>query len=499
MLSVFLGILRTSVIATFAVVIIIIARFCLKSAPRWITCVLWGIVALRLICPVLPESNLSIVPCFESEEVYYTEETVVVNQPTQSTQLSQLYQNSQVSDDLSATYPSVNSDTLESDRSEYLSIFLYIWEVGIFLIASYGIFSYIRLRFCFRDAVLFSDNIRQSEKVTSPFVMGVLRPQIYIPFNLEKKTRKQVILHEQAHIKRFDHIWKPLGFALLCLHWFNPLMWVSYVLFCRDVEVACDEKVIKNYSLKMKKNYAMALLECRNSSGLFSATPLSFGEIGVDVRIKKTIKYKRPAVAVAVFGMVFILILSVCLLTNPVSAVTEEFSEKVTVLDNEVKNNTISDVQEVTTVPATEVPVESFSQPATVPVTELVTEPEVIPTEPIPEPYEEDNFTEDSYYEENYDNEYEYEFEYEPLIVPRPELNSTPMVRKGDNYDLLDGVVNNPYPKGVDPTKPIKIFETNNIVLGGTRYDSDEPGYVNAMERFNGTARINKILDIPYN
>lgn len=462
MLGFFSLLLRISVTATFTAVIIIIARFCLKSVPRWLTCVLWSILALRLICPVLPESSMSIVPSFKTEEDIRYNSDVIVEQHSSTTVL-----------------PNTNTDlsvinvTSEYNDYEPLSALPYIFGGGTFLMASYGVLSYIRLRLRFRDAVLLSDNIRQSEKVTSPFVLGIIRPQIYIPFKLDNKTRKEVILHEQAHIKRLDHIWKPLGFTLLCLHWFNPLVWVSYILFCRDVEVACDEKVIKNYSLKMKKNYAMALLECRNSSGLFSATPLSFGEIGVDVRIKKTIKYKRPAVAVAVFAMVFILILSVCLLTNPVSAVTEGVAEKATVYDNEVKENTISDVQEIITLPITKVPLEPFSQPATESATESLTEPatepEVIPTEPSPEPYVEDSFTEDSYYEESYDydNEYSFEFvEYTIGLLAEP----TPMVREGDNYSFVDGIVKNPYGNGIDPTKPIKIFETNNFVIAGSEW-----------------------------
>jgi len=481
MLNIFLNVLRGSVTAAFVAFIIIIARLLLKGAPRWITCVLWGILALRLICPVLPESSLSIVPSFKSEEevVYYSEEITVLNQPLESANSSQLPQTSEL---VSLKYFPVNSDTLKPVASYYEPALIYIWSIGTAIMLSYGVLSYTRFRLRFRDSVLLCDNILQSEKVTSPFVLGVLKPRIYIPFNLDNKTKKQVILHEQAHIRRFDHIWKLLGFVLLCLHWFNPLMWVSYTLFCRDVEVACDEKVIKNYSTKKKQTYAMALLKCRNSSRLLYTAPLAFGEIGVDVRIKKTIKYKRPAAVVAVFGVIFTLALSVCLLTNPVSALPDVTFGKEYVSDIEVKDESFAVEQAVTTVPVTEEPTE--------PLPETTTEPEAVPTEPITENYVADSFTEDyDYEEESYD--YDSNFSADFVMKPLPEIEPITLAPSG-TYKTIDvsGYNNTgyrgPYYGPFDPTKPIRW---------DNGYTSDSPGYINTMDVFNGPYSINKRLN----
>ena len=500
MFGIFYDVLKVSGVSTFAAVIIIIARFCLKGSPRWITCALWGIIALRLICPILPESSLSIIPLVESKDdiSYYTEEITVLNNSSQSAKPTQSVDLSHTSDLVMVESGPIDMDPLEYVPSQSLLISSYLWIAGVALMVSYGALSYIRLRLRIRDAVLLRDNIRQSEKVRSPFAFGVLKPRIFIPYNLDKKTRKQVILHEQCHIKRLDHIWKLLGFIFLSIHWFNPLMWMSYILFCRDIEIACDEKVIKHYSFKMKKKYATALLKCGISNGLIPSVPVAFGEIGVSVRIKKTLKYKRRVTAVSVFGILLVFALSVCLLTNPVSAISAEFPEEV-VSYKVVEDNTIPAVEDTATVLVTDVPAESYLQPVTESVTESATEPltepaiesEVIPTEPNPEPYEDDSYTEDSYYEDSYDYDSIYEIDLVKLTLP--EYEPTPMMREGENVNSygFNSFNNNQY-YGIDPTKPIKIFETNknNIVFWGTMYDSDEPGYVNAMDRFNGKYNI---------
>lgn len=315
--SVFLDILGISTTAAFVSLIVLLIRIFLKGAPRWITCLLWAMVALRLLCPVLPESKVSFIPD-ESYNLLVTAEYKNAHNPVQP-EVENFFNESGYVVHNSAEAESWSDDAVDTSYS-LVDICSFVWCGGAAGMLIYGAVSYIRMKLRFRDAVLYKGNIRQSEKVDSPFVLGIIKPCIYIPFTLERKTRKQVVMHEQAHIKRLDHIWKPLGYVLVCVHWFNPLIWISYVLFCRDVEVACDEKVIKNYRINQKKNYAMALLKCKISPRVRCVNALAFGEISVGARIKKTLRYKKPAEIIAFFSMALTLSLSLCLLTNPVSA-----------------------------------------------------------------------------------------------------------------------------------------------------------------------------------
>lgn len=470
MASVFSDVLNVSIVGAIASVVVIIARLLFKSIPRWITCVLWAIVALRLICPALPESDFSLIPSFYFEEDSSTVEIISYENP--STYSASHANNSETIPQ--GLVESENSNDNSSYLTTVLSVGSYVWCIGAVFMIGYGVCSYIRTRVRFRDAVLYKDNIRQSEKVSSPFVMGLLNPQIYIPFCMDTKTRKQVILHEQSHIERFDHIWKPFGFVLLCLHWFNPLMWTSYILFCRDIEVACDERVIKNYGIKMKKAYAMALLKCKSSSTAFSAYPLAFGEIGVGVRIKKTLKYRKNTVIIAVAGFLTTLLLSVCLLTNPVSAESDVVEDN-RALYIESKPVITNIAEDVTTVPVTEAPTEPVTVPATEPIVEqgYVNDTEV-------------SYNEEYYYEEqsyDYNNEYSFgvsevkklELKIEPMTLSFSETYDS----TGSHASSLLSFNNSVYDNKFDPNEHIYIFGSEQIrdsmndmnrVIGSKRY-----------------------------
>ena len=166
-------------------------------------------------------------------------------------------------------------------------------------------------------AVLFKDNIFQNENVSSPFVLGIIRPKIYIPFNMNDQDLEHVVAHEEAHIQRKDHWWKPLGFFLLTIHWFNPLMWLAYVLLCRDIEFACDEKVIKELGNEQRADYTQALVACSIRRRSIAACPLAFGEVGVKERVKSVMKYKKPTIIVVLLALLTCVIVAVCFLTNP--------------------------------------------------------------------------------------------------------------------------------------------------------------------------------------
>lgn len=470
MASLFSEVLNISIIGAIVSVVVIVARLLFKSVPRWISCVLWAIVALRLICPVLPESDFSLIPSLNFKDENSTVNIISYENPS-TYSVSNANNSGTISQGL---IESENFNDSSSLRTHVLSVGSYVWCIGAVFMIGYGVCSYVRTRVRFRDAVLYKDNIRQSEKATSPFVMGLLNPQIYIPFCLDTKTRKQVILHEQSHIKRLDHIWKPLGFVLLCLHWFNPLIWTSYILFCRDVEVACDEKVIKDYGMKMKKSYAMALLKCKSKSTAFSVCPLAFGEVGVGVRIKKTLKYRKHTLIIAFAGLLTTLLLSVCLLTNPVSAESDEV-ENNRALYIETKPVITISAEDVTNVPATEAPTEPVTAPATEPI---VDQSYVNNTE--------DSYSEEYYYEEqsyDYNNEYSFgvsevkklELKIEPMTLSFSETYDC----TGSHASSLLSFNNSVYDNKFDPNEPIYIFGSEQIrdsmndmnrVIGSKRY-----------------------------
>lgn len=449
MTEIFSEVIRISITASFVSLVVIIARLLLKGMPRWITCMLWAVVALRLIFPVMPQSAVSFVPAFD-----YEDDSVSVNYTVSQSEATYYSADpDKLSYEQSENADSPNTQNPLSHRISMLSAGSFVWGIGTVLMLGYSIYSYARVRVRFRDAVLFKENILRSEKVNSPFVMGFFRPQIYIPFNLDSKTRKQVILHEQAHIKRLDHIWKPLGFTLLCLHWFNPFMWISYILFCRDVEVACDEKVIKNYGLKMKKAYAMALLECRNPSKGFAAAPIAFGEIGVGARIKKTIKYQKPSTALVVLGVAGILMLSLCLMTDPVSASNQNADVNQTLAHDAVKETESIEAEDI-----------ALTEPSDVMDTEPFTEPSTAPTETtVPQntdSYAEEDYSEEYYYEdESYDYDLDLDFEAIEMSFPDNHYIIPP-----GTYEPIDSFSNrtdnlSKYGSGISPGDKIYIFE----------------------------------------
>ncbi len=431
MTELFYSILKISITAGLVAVAVMFFRLVFKGAPRWISCLLWVLVALRLLCPVAIESNLSLMPDLSAYQRSSSSEQEIVPSGRPVTQ-AQVYTQQSITN---------SNAQQESESVDVGRICAVVWLGGMGAMLLYGGVSYLLTRLRVRESVPLERNIRQSEKVKSPFILGVFRPFIYIPFNLDKRTKKYVLAHEQAHLKRFDHIWKPLGFILLCVHWFNPLMWLSYVLLCRDIEVACDEKVIRDYSLNKRKNYAHALLECKVSQNAVVVCPLAFGEVGVGERIKKTLKYKKPAQVIAVVAVVMILSVSVCLLTDPVSSAQINYYTSGT--------RVTAGYEKPTEPPVTEPP--TTAPPTEPPATEAPTEAEY---------YEEYYDYSDDYYYDYSDDYYEYEeYEEETMIfVERPTIN--PVIDWGvsSNYSFTNNSFssgNSNYYGGVDPFEPI--------------------------------------------
>ena len=311
MTGVFLKILNMSIAASWLALVVLAARFLLKKAPKWLTVLLWGMVAVRLVCPFSFESALSLLPSSE------TLPQAIVSGPDFDINSGIEPIDRQVNDYLGDRY--FEGVTVPTGHGfNVMSTFSAVWATGVVLMTAYAAVSYSGLRRRVATAVKLRDNIYQSENVDSPFVLGLLRPRIYLPFGMDGQAAEQVIAHECAHISRRDHWWKPLGFLLLSLHWFNPLMWVCYVLLCRDIELACDQKVIKTLSNEQKADYTQALLACSVNRSAITACPLAFGEVGVKERVRSVMNYKKPAFWVVAAAILTCIAVAVCFLTDPV-------------------------------------------------------------------------------------------------------------------------------------------------------------------------------------
>ena len=306
----FLKIINMSISASWLVLAVLILRFVLKKAPKWINVLLWGIVAIRLICPFSFESTLSLIPSAETIPLNIGMDTT----PTINSGISAI--NNAVNPIISQSNTPMAGASINPLQIT-IGIYEYIWIFGMIALALYTAISYWRLCRKVDTAVRYKDNIFQSENVSFPFVLGIIKPRIYLPFKMNGQYLEHVVAHEQAHICRKDHWWKPLGFLLLMIHWFNPLMWLAYVLLCRDIELACDEKVIKELGNEQRGDYTQALVACSINRRMIAACPLAFGEVSVKERVKSVMNYKKPAFWVIIISVIVCVGVAVCFLTNP--------------------------------------------------------------------------------------------------------------------------------------------------------------------------------------
>lgn len=308
--TVFLKILNMSITAGWLVLAVVLFRIVLKKAPKWVRCVLWGMVAMRLVCPFSIESALSLIPSGEvvPQEILYEPDPVI------HTGVS--FVNNVVNPVLSESLsPGVGDSVNPMQVVTFVASAL--WMIGMIVMALYGLISYIRLRRRVAVSMPVEGNIFICDDIDTPFILGIVKPRIYLPSTLSENQVPYVISHERAHLKRLDYVWKPFGYLLLTVYWFHPLMWVAYVLLCRDIELACDERVIRELGEKDKKSYSDALLECSVSRRMIVACPLAFGEVGVKERVRTVLNYKRPAFWVISIAVISCILVAVCFLTNP--------------------------------------------------------------------------------------------------------------------------------------------------------------------------------------
>ena len=318
MADIFLKLFNMSITASWIVLAVVILRLFLKKAPRWINCLLWGIVALRLIIPFSLESAFSLVPSAQT----IPQDIAVSQTPAINSGIPAV--NNMINPIITESFaPESGANPLQT----LLFTASVVWIAGMAVMLLYSIFSYARLRRQVRVSLLHREGVYACDNIESPFILGILLPKIYVPSGIDEAHLQYVLAHEKAHLNRRDHWWKPIGYGLLTIYWFNPLMWLAYTLLCRDIEQACDEKVIKDMDAAAKKGYSQALVSCSVRHRMIMTCPVAFGEIGVKERIKAVLSYKKPAFWIVFVSAIVCAVLSVCFLTNPKPCVHEYQAE----------------------------------------------------------------------------------------------------------------------------------------------------------------------------
>lgn len=311
MAAVFLKLLNLSISASWLVLAVLALRLVLRRAPKWVNVLLWGMVALRLMLPFSIESALSLIPSAET-----LSPEVVRFDPAPTITSGVEFIDNAVNPSLSESFAAA---PLASVNPLYVWTYLagWVWLIGLGVMLLYALVSYLRLRRRVSVSLCVQENIYLCDAISSPFILGVVKPRIYLPSGLDEVQRQNVLSHERAHLARHDHWWKPLGFALLAVYWFNPVLWLAYALLCRDIELACDERVIRTMDESAVKTYSTVLLACSMPRKAVITCPLAFGEVGVKERVRNALHYKKPAFWVVAASVAVCIVVAVCFLTNP--------------------------------------------------------------------------------------------------------------------------------------------------------------------------------------
>ena len=310
---IFPTILRMSLSAGVLALVVLALRLALGKAPKWVRCLLWALVAVRLLCPILPESRASLMPRSTLPATVDTTHPAVEFETPQAPAVSP---------------PEGETDAPVSREAPLRQSLPILWAAGVLVMLLYAAGSYLRLRRRVRVSVPLDERVQLCDEIDTPFILGVLRPRIYLPSGLAEPQRAHVLAHERAHLARRDHWWKPLGFVLLAVHWFNPVLWLAYVLLCRDVELACDERVVRGLDREGIAGYSQALLACGAARARIAACPLAFGEVGVKQRVKNVLYYKKPAFWIVCTAIVACIAAGICFLTEPASGQREDAWDK---------------------------------------------------------------------------------------------------------------------------------------------------------------------------
>lgn len=321
--NIFFQFVDMSIAASFVVVAVVLLRLVLKRFPKWLHCTLWAMVAVRLICPIAPESPVSIVAAEPAKEAAGELLDDYVGPSHTYWNISEEYSKA-----VDAGLPVFNGEeggsyVVTGERpqdkpSVFADVLAPLWVIGIVLLLGYAWITYRKLRRNVAASICLSENLYLCDYIDTPFILGILKPKIYLPSNMDPNAASHVLAHERAHIQRRDHWWKPLGYVLLCVHWFNPVIWIAYILLCRDIEMACDEKVIREMETSDKKAYSEALLSCSVSRRMIAACPLAFGEVGVKQRIRAVLHYRKPGFWLLLLTVIICIGAAGMFLTDPV-------------------------------------------------------------------------------------------------------------------------------------------------------------------------------------
>ena len=343
MSRIFSGVLQMSIAAAWMIPVVMVLRRLLKRAPKWVNLVLWGLVGLRLVCPFVPESRFSLMPKLPILSGYLYGN--MIGSPAGNAFRADTLQNgTNFSDNISQAALDGSMGAAGSGMGgafgitgsgigafgagvwripeRLLSAFSILWLAGVILFAGYAVYSYVRVRRQVAEAMWLRENLWICDEVKSPFILGLHKPKIYLSSSMDEAQYPYVIAHEQAHLKRGDQWWKPLGFLILAIHWFNPFVWAAYILFCSDLELACDESAVKKLNPQERKDYSYALLSCSMQRRLVMVCPLAFGKVGVKKRVKEVLNYKKPSFWILLAAVVVCVIVAVCFLTNPKDGTT---------------------------------------------------------------------------------------------------------------------------------------------------------------------------------
>ena len=332
----FVGSLNLAVAASWLIAALLLLRPLLKRlAPKWVLCALWALVAVRLVCPVALQSDLSVYRLAgdavqSSGQVTYFQDTGfcgdVRYRPT--TLLPSVSAETPSTPDSTVPDTTTTADAIPRPQTPARSVDMnlpsILWAVGIYVMLMLALAGYLSLREDVAASIPLEGNVYLCDSIKSPFILGMFRPRIYLTSGLDEASRACVLRHEKAHLRRGDHLWKPLGFLLLAVYWYNPLVWAAYILFCRDMELACDEQVIRDMAAEERAAYSQALLDCSRGRHWVAACPLAFGEVGVKTRVKAVLWYKKPAFWAVLAAVVVCAVVAVCFLTNPKGTENEE-------------------------------------------------------------------------------------------------------------------------------------------------------------------------------
>lgn len=342
--DIFLKLLNTSITAGWLIVAVLCIRLLFRRIPKGIICILWGIVAIRLICPFSIACKYSLQPGVEPiKSSTIVDGEVFEYIPSVDSKFTVL--DEMVNPVLAENFAYPETDSV-APLQVVTEIAGYVWLCGMISLCVFAIISIIRLLLLVREAVPYKDNVFICDEVRSPFILGIIKPRIFISSALSDKEISYVIAHEKAHLRRKDHVWKPVAYLLLCIYWFNPLCWLAYSLLCRDIELACDEKVIRNMKFMEIKEYFGVLVSCAAQRHLVMVCPVAFGEVGVRERVKKILKYKRPSFLIFMAAIMICIVVAVCFLTDPVSVSSTETIETEVTTETQKPNENLQQTED---------------------------------------------------------------------------------------------------------------------------------------------------------